>query len=147
MVTRALSIEDGDLNTPSIITSRKVNYTDIDLSFTARPSGDIYKVTDAAAVKQAVKNILLTNPGEKPFHPNFGAGLNNLIFELVDDDSEEEINDAIEIAIKNYEPRAKVINTIINLQHDRNSIAVQVQFQILSTSEIVVLETTLVRVR
>ena len=124
-----------------------MNYSDIDLSFTARPSGDVYKVTDAASVKQAVKNVLLTNPGEKPFQPNFGAGLNNLLFELVDDDSEEELDDAIRIAIENFEPRARVINTLIDLQADRNSIAIQVQFQILTTNEVVVLETTLVRVR
>jgi phage baseplate assembly protein W len=147
MVSRALSIEDGDLNSPSIITARKVDYVDIDLAFLARPSGDVYKKTDAAAVKQAVKNLLLTSPGEKPFKPRFGAGLGGLLFELIDDDAEEEIDEAIRTAITNYEPRARVINTDINVAPDNNLVAVSVKFQIVSTSETVTLETSLARVR
>ena len=48
--TRAFSIEDGNLNTRSIITSRNRVYSDIDLTFTKRPDGDVYRKTDAAAV-------------------------------------------------------------------------------------------------
>ena len=51
-MARAFSVEDRDLNTASIITSRTKLYRDIDLSFTARPSGEIYKKVDASAVKQ-----------------------------------------------------------------------------------------------
>lgn len=147
MVSRALAIEDGDLNTPALVTSRKVDYSDIDLTFEARPSGDVFKKVDAAAVKQAVKNVLLTNPGEKPFLPNFGAGLSGLLFELIDDDSEEELDDAIRIAIENYEPRARVLENQIRVSPDQNSVSIQVQFQILTTNEVVILETSLARVR
>src|SRR6056297_2305228 len=98
---RAIAIEDGNLQTPSLVTTRKINYLDIDLSFEARSSGDIFKKKDAAAVKQAVKNLLLTNPGEKPFDNYFGGGLGDLIFELVDDESDEEIREAIRSAIQN----------------------------------------------
>ena len=49
-MARAFSIEDRTLDT-SIISSRNVAYKDVDLSFTAKPAGDIYKKTDAAAVK------------------------------------------------------------------------------------------------
>ena len=66
MVTKAFSIEDGNLSTKSITTTRQLTFTDIDLTFTAKPSGEIYKKTDAAAVKQAIKNLLLTNKMEKP---------------------------------------------------------------------------------
>lgn len=64
MVTKAFSIEDGNLSTKSITTTRQLTFTDIDLTFTAKPSGEIYKKTDAAAVKQAIKNLLLTNKME-----------------------------------------------------------------------------------
>lgn len=147
MVVRALAIEDGNLNQASIITSRKVDYKDIDLTFQSKPSGEIYKKTDAAAVKQAVKNVLLTNPGEKPFKPYFGGGLGALLFELIDADAEEELTDAINIAIENYEPRAKILSTDINVAPSQNSIAVTVTFQIKNTTETVVLETTLLRTR
>jgi phage baseplate assembly protein W len=147
MVSRILSTEDGDLSTPSLITARKSNYLDIDLTFNARPSGDVYKKKDAAAVKQAVKNLLLTNPGEKPFNFNFGGGLNRLIFELIDEDAEEELDAAIRLAIENYEPRAKVLETYTNITPDQNSITVSITFQVVNTNETVILETSLARVR
>ena len=71
---RAYSREDqGDLNTTSIATSRNVDFKDIDLSFKVKTtSGDIFKKQSTAAVKQAIKTLLLTNRLEKPFLATFG---------------------------------------------------------------------------
>jgi len=77
-----LAAEDVRLGSSSIIGSRTKVYKDIDLTFAAKPSGEIFKKTDAAAVKQAVKNLMLTNHFEKPFQPTFGANLRDLLFEL-----------------------------------------------------------------
>ena len=145
--TRALSFEDGNLSSSSIITARNRAYSDIDLTFTTKAGGDIYKKTDAAAVKQAVKTLLLTEYGEKPFSPNYGGGLGNLMFELADEYTEEEMKVAIRLAIANWEPRAEVINVDTNVDLDRNSVRVQVVFLIISTNEEVTLETTLSRLR
>lgn len=147
MVTRAFAVEDGNLNTASLVTSRTRLYKDIDLTFAKKPSGEIYKKTDAAAVKQAVKNLLLTNKYEKPFQPEFGGDLNNLLFELVDNDTVYEIDGAIREAIQKYEPRATVRQVQTNLQPDANSISVTVIFQIISTEEIVTLDATITRLR
>ena len=73
-MAKAFSIEDGNLSS-SIVSSRSVSHVDIDLAFKPRPSGEIFKKTDAAAVKQAVKNLLLTSRNEKPFQPNLGQTL------------------------------------------------------------------------
>lgn len=147
MVRRALAIEDGNLTTPAIVTSRRVNYVDVDLSFEPKPSGDIYKKVDAAAVRQAVKNLLLTTPGEKPFQPDFGAGLNGLLFDLMDADIEIELAEIIRVAVSNFEPRAKVLDIDINARPDSNSISVRVTFQIVTTEEIVTFQTSISRVR
>ena len=147
MVTRAFAVEDGNLNTASLITSRTKVYSDIDLTFAKKPSGEIYKKTDAAAVKQAVKNLLLTNKYEKPFQPNFGGNLNDLLFELVDNDTVYEIDGAIREAIKRYEPRARVRQIATNLQADANTIGVTVTFQVINTEEVVTLETNITRLR
>ena len=82
MATRAFSMEDGNLATKSILATQKRTYKDIDLSFAKKTTGEIFKKTDAAAVKQAVKNVLLTSRLEKPFNPDFGAGLNRFLFDL-----------------------------------------------------------------
>ena len=59
-IRKVLSSEDGDLQKSTLISSRTVDYLDIDLTFNKRPSGDIYKKRDAAAVKQSIKNLLLS---------------------------------------------------------------------------------------
>ncbi len=67
--TRVLSNQDANQNTSAIITSRTRLYRDIDLSFTAKPNGELYVKRDAAAVTQALKNLIQTNYFEKPFQP------------------------------------------------------------------------------
>ena len=81
-MARVFSIEDGNLDTASITTSRQKSYSDIDMTFAKKGNNDIFKKSDAAAVKQAVKNLLLTNFGEKPFNPEFGGNLNAFLFNL-----------------------------------------------------------------
>lgn len=57
-------------------------YTDIDFSFTKNSfTGDINIVKDSTSIKQSIKNILLTFPGERSFIPKFGVGLERLLFE------------------------------------------------------------------
>ena len=68
MATKILSREDGNLSGSTLVGSRSQEYGDIDLTFNNKPSGDIFKKSAAAAVKQAVKNLLLTNFNEKPFN-------------------------------------------------------------------------------
>lgn len=147
MVSRAFAVEDGNLQTRSLVTSRNKLFSDIDLTFTNKISGDIYKKSDAAAVKQAVKNLLLTNRTEKPFQPSFGGDLNNLLFELVDNDTAYEIESAIKQSIVKYEPRALVQKVITNLQPDANTISVTVRFQVVNTQEIVTVDATITRLR
>lgn len=146
-MSSVFSIEDGNLRSRSLVTSRNKLYSDIDLTFAKKPSGDVYKKTDAAAVKQSIKNLMLTNIGEKPFNPYFGGGLSDLLFELADNDLNILLEDQIIAAIENWEPRAKLISIVPNIQPDNNTARVKIVFQILNTSEEVVFETTVARLR
>ena len=147
MATRALSAEDAFLSTRTLIGSRETEFSDIDLTFKRKPNGDIYKKTEAAAVKQAVKNLLLTNHYEKPFKPFFGGNLNDILFELANDNTDITIQDDCKLAIENYEPRARVIDIIVNDNLDRKEIFVKVIFQDRNLNDIVEVETTLTRLR
>ena len=142
-----LAAEDVRLGSSSIIGSRTKVYKDIDLTFVAKPSGEIFKKTDAAAVKQAVKNLMLTNYFEKPFQPLFGANLRDMLFDLADEESEEDIEDACINAINVFEPRAEALNVKAIANPDRNSIRVIVEFRIINTEETVVISTVLARLR
>ena len=147
MPTRAFSIEDGNLGSKTILTSRTKSSEDIDLSFAAKPSGDVFKKTDAAAVKQAVKNLLLTNFSEKPFLPRFGGNLNSLLFALNTDIDDEDLEEQIISAIETYEPRARVTNIRSNINDDQHQVKVTVTFRIINSNETVTTNIDLTRLR
>ena len=147
MVKRVLSIEDGNIGSASVAGSRNVDYVDVSLDLLDRPSGDVYKKSDAAAVKQSVKNLLLTGFYEKPFNPFFGAGVHDLLFELADDLTSFEIEDRIKTAIQSFEPRAEVVRIVSNVRLDNNSVDVEIVFRVVNTEEEVTLTTTLSRLR
>lgn len=147
-IRRAFAQEDTNLQTASITSSRVREYTDIDLTFTAKPtSGEIYKKRDASAVKQAVKTLILTNLLEKPFRADFGGGLSTMLFELADRGNSAMLRRNIIGNIEVYEPRAEVLDLRINLQPDNNRLDVTLKFKVVNTEEQVEFTTTLARLR
>lgn len=147
MPRKVLSTEDGGLGVSTLVTTRLVQYLDIDLLFKNRPSGDIFKKADAAAVRQAVKNLVLTNHFEKPFDPFFGGDVRNMLFELADDQTATEVRSEIIEAIEAYEPRAKIVDVKVTLAPDHNDAKVTIIFNVINTEEEVVFTVTLSRLR
>lgn len=145
-MARQLSIEDGNLSS-SILTSRKKSYSDIDLLFERKPSGDIYRKTDADAVKQSVKNIVSTNRFEKPFEVFYGANITGMLFELADAGMGTHVEDQVKSAIEEYEPRARVLKINVFSNPDRNTLQVELLFRVTSTEQEVELQTTVSRLR
>tara|TARA_S200002703_G_scaffold141621_1_gene133568 strand:- start:10479 stop:11141 length:663 start_codon:yes stop_codon:yes gene_type:complete len=138
-MAKIFSNEDGNQNRSSRVIRERI-YSDIDLSLEARISptysngdGDILKKTDAASVKQALKNLLLTNRFEKPFRPNYGGNLGGLLFEMVDEDTADTMIGRIKAAVDRYEPRAKITNLKIVGSPDYNTISVVLEFRIVSS--------------
>ena len=147
MPQKVFSVEDGNINSSTIITARKKSYSDIDLTFNKRASGDIFKKTDAGAVSQAVRNLLLTNFSEKPFLPRYGGDLNSLLFSLNTTIDEIGLEERILETIEVFEPRAKVLNIKVLRNDDRNEISVTVKFKIISTNESLTTQISLTRLR
>jgi|TARA_B100000902_G_scaffold116366_1_gene117148 phage baseplate assembly protein W len=145
-MARQLSIEDGNLSS-SILTSRRKSYSDIDLLFERKPSGDIYRKTDADAVKQSVKNIVSTNRYEKPFEIFYGANITGMLFELADAGMGTHVEDQVKSAIQDYEPRAKILRINVFSNPDRNTLQVELLFRVTSTEQEVELQTTVSRLR
>jgi len=147
MPAKAYSLEDGNLSNKPIITSQTKTYNDIDLSFKKKTTGDVFKKTDAAAVKQSIKNILLTNRLEKPFNPIFGGDLGRFLFSLDTEFDEDDVRDRIITAVSKFEPRASVRRVNVEIAPDFNSVLVDVVFQILATEEQDTLTVSLTRLR
>ena len=85
-------------------------YSDIDLFFGPKiGSKDISKLSDFTAVKRSVRNLILTNPYEKPFHPEIGSGVRDILFEPMTPITAYVLTMRIEEVIENFEPRARLI--------------------------------------
>ena len=146
-MARVLSAEDQQLNTSSLVTSRKRLSQDLDLSFLAKPDGELFLKKDAAAVKQAIKTLILTNHFEKPFDPFFGGNLRSLLFELAYDDTADEVRENIIKSIEVYEPRAIIQELEVTANPDLHSLDVYLQFSIANSQEIVTFTTVVSRLR
>jgi phage baseplate assembly protein W len=147
MPARAFSVEDGNIGNTTILTARTKFYSDLDLSFAKKGSGDVFKKQHAAAVKQAVRNLLLTNYSEKPFLPGFGGDLNSMLFRLSTDIDDDNLEDDIIKAIETYEPRAKVLGVTTKVSPDNHEVKATVNFQIVNTLEESFVEISLTRLR
>ena len=124
-------------------------YSDIDLFFGPKTgSKDISKVTDIVAVKRSVRNLILTNPYEKPFHPEIGSGVRDILFEPMTPITAYVLTMKIEEVIENFEPRARLtgVRAIPNL--DNNAYEVTIEFYVVNApTELVNMEVLLERVR
>ena len=88
------------------ITRNVRQYTDLDLFFGRKSSdSDISKVTDIQAVKRAIRNLVLLNTYEKPFHPEISGGIRGMLFELMTPITATIIAKKVEEVINNFEPR------------------------------------------
>jgi len=107
-------------------------FRDVKLSFLKNPvTSDITQVKDANAIRDAVRNIVLTRFGERPFQPKYGSKVTDLLFEQADQFLGETLRDEIKIAIENYEPRVSLIRTDIYLLEDSNELEIEIEFLII----------------
>jgi len=123
-------------------------FKDLDLDFTRNVvTNDVVKIEDVNAVKRSVKNLIQTNHYERPFHPELGCGIRELLFENFTPLTGIFIKRKVEEVITNYEPRARLSQVTVNEQPDRNAIGVTVYFYVMNIPEQVSVTTLLQRIR
>ena len=124
-------------------------YKDLNLNFTRHPiKKDLIPLTDAAAVKRSIRNLVQIGHFEKPFHPEIGSGVRDMLFENMTPLVSAVIARKIQDVIENFEPRARLtgVNAIPNF--DRNAYEVTVYFYVVNApTELVQLDTLLERLR
>ena len=110
------------------------SFRDLNLSFKKHPVTDDLVVTkDAAAIKQAITTLLLTDRGERPFQPNIGSGLRSFLFEPLDFATAALINASIRETLIKFEPRIKIIQMETNPNYDENGFNVELSFEVVGT--------------
>ena len=106
-------------------------FKDLSMSFKYNPlSGDLIALKNENAIARAVRNIVLTTPGEKLFDPDFGSSVGEILFENVDDITAVSIQDEIRSCLNNYEPRVDLINVDVDPNFDENQFDVKITYRI-----------------
>lgn len=109
-------------------------YSDLDLKFSKHPiTKDVSLKINEYAIISAVKNIVLTNFGERRFTPNFGSSISSMLFEPLDDLTAFNINKEITNCISNYESRVKLDFVNVVPDYDRDGFDVTIRFYLLNS--------------
>ena len=123
---------DSALVSKSKRNSRK--FSDIDLNFTRNTiTSDIIKVEDIIAVKRSVKNLVQTNFYERPFQPELGCGVRELLFENFTPMTKIFLEKKIQEVLLNYEPRIDLQSVKVDDDQDNNRLVVDIYFYVVGS--------------
>lgn len=123
-------------------------YSDIDLNFSRNPvTNDVSVIQDADSVKAAVKHLILTDAGERPFNPTIGSSIRGLLFEPTSPIMASELEARIRTVLRNFEPRVQILRIEVLAQSDRNQYEVTIGFRMTGDTRITLVPITLRRLR
>ena len=124
------------------------DYKDLDLDFGRNTvTNDVNKLTDVEAVKRSVRNLILTNHYERPFHPELGCGIRGLLFEPLSPLVAIQLERKVQEVLDNNEPRASINEISARPDLDRNAYELVVNFYVVGSTEPVTISTFLERLR
>lgn len=110
-------------------------------------TGDIARVKNEQSIKQALRNIVLTNIGERPFQSYIGSNVTRSLFDMNDVITAENIRAHVDVAIKNCEPRVNLIDVSVSSFPTEDKMAVNIVFAIVNSTALQNINLILRRVR
>jgi phage baseplate assembly protein W len=123
-------------------------FSDLDLNFTAHPvTKDISRRFDENAIKDSIRNLILTRNFERPFHSELGSPIRALLFENSSPLLSMTLRRAIVDVINNFEPRVNLIDVEVVESDDEHSLYVNISFKIINTDSPLSLDLVLERTR
>lgn len=126
----------------------KNRYSDLDLTFAMHPiKKDIVLSVDDQAVIRSVRNLIMTNHYERPFHPEIGSNVRKMLFEPISPLTANFLQREIEDTIRNYEPRVKLQQVVVQAKPDSNYYSAIISFFINNRTEPTTISYILQRLR
>lgn len=119
-------------------------YTNFNKNF---GSGDLARITNDESIYSALKNIIMTRKGERPFFPEFGCNVMGLLFENYNQFTEKTLETEVRTAIENFEPRVSLLRLVIDGDPDSNKVSLILYFTILNRPETFSVSFLLSRIR
>ena len=141
-----MAVYDASSKSKSTRNSRR--FRDIDLDFNRNAvTNDVNVVEDVVAIKRAVKNLVQTNFYERPFHPELGCGVRDLLFENFTPITGIFLKRKIEEVLVNYEPRISLSQIAVDDDQDNNRLVIDIYFYVIGVPDPVQVTTFLQRLR
>lgn len=129
--------------------NRKIEYySDFTTSFTKTPVGDqLARVINEKSINQSLKNLILTNLGERLFQPYIGSNVLATLFELNNGENLNDVEFYIENTIKNNERRVNLLGVDVSLGDNENEVKISIVYNTINSPEQITFEYILRRVR
>jgi len=106
-------------------------FKDISGSFQINPlNEDLIALKNETAIARSLRNLVLTERGERPFQPNLGSGVNALLFENMDQITASVVRDEIINVIDTFEPRVDLIDVIVVSDFNNNTLLITIQYYV-----------------
>lgn len=135
----------------SLITPRKKKFTvyaDFKMDLEKSPvSSDLTLNKNEEAVKQSIKNLILTDRGERLMQPNLGGNIKAMLFETITPATLKLIEEQVRSTINLHEPRADLIDVLVSSEIDDNTVVVKIAFYISNNQQPISLSVILERTR
>jgi phage baseplate assembly protein W len=123
-------------------------YSDFLTNFNLHPNtGNLLKRSDSQSVIRSIRNLLMTDQGERMFQPNLGSNVRKYLFENSSHITTNNLKDSITNTIKSYEKRANIVDIIVALSDDEHSYSIDIYFTVINNPTVVVFNVQLDRVR
>lgn len=127
---------------------KKTYFSDFNTSFSRHPNTeDLSVVKNENAVKQSIKNLIMTDPYERPMQPRLGSRIRSLLFENITPQAVAQCKTFISETVKNHEPRAKLLNVLVTPDYDTNTLYATIIFTMINNNNPIELEVVLERLR
>ena len=111
-------------------------FKDLSVVFKKHPvTDDLVTVKDKVAIAQSISNLLQTNNGERPFNPDLGSGLRELLFEQADWGTAAVISGRVKECLIKFEPRIVVLSCNASPDFDNNGFDVEIEYEILGRDD------------
>lgn len=124
------------------------NFSDLNLLFAPHPAtADVTKITNGNAVKAAIRNLILTQNYERPFHPEIGCQITSLLFENYTPVTKAIMERTVRDVLDKFEPRARLTRLDVVENIDQNAVDVIVEFALNNLERPITVTTTLTRAR
>jgi len=111
-------------------------FKDLSVTFKKHPvTDDLVTVKDKAAIVQAISALILTKKGERPFQPELGCDVQNMLFEPLDYGSSALIQREIKETLERYEPRVRVDVILVTPDFQNNGFEVELEYTIIGRDD------------